>query len=186
MVKRWYDKSKTFDDAKSKTQFKIAAGRKVFYEDEEAMLFDAVFVRRQLLGLWVDRYWLQDEFYHSPCEWAMPGKYTLNIQGTPCWMWQPGSGLEKRFITILLCIRAEGKQIIKPIVIFRGQGLRISEQEKAALDGLTNIRWYFQPKAWTDGEFCRWFLESFKADLTAANINEEVLLGLDGLPGQRN
>ena len=116
----------------------------------------------------------------------MPGKRTLNIQGTPCWMWQPGTGLDKRFITIHLCIRAEGDQIIKPVIIFRGQGVRISPQEKAALDAFTNIKWYFQPKAWADGEFCRWFLESFKADLTAAGIEEEVLLGLDGLKGQHN
>ena len=267
MVTRWYEKSQTFQDPKTTKQLKIGTGRRVTYDLEEQMLFHAVFVRRQLLGLWIDRYWLQDEFYEilkrtqpegwrnfkcsngwvsgfcrrycitqqarsnkkdvpaavkeplirifhrrmlelqrsvrsdprygrfsplrmfhadqSPCEWAMPGKRTLNIQGTPCWMWQPGTGLDKRFITIHLCIRA-GDQIIKPVIIFRGQGLRISPQEKAALDALTNIRWYFQPKAWADGEFCQWFLESFKADLTAAGIEEEVLLGLDGLKGQHN
>lgn len=32
------------------------------YKEQEEMLFDAVYIRRQLLGLWIDRYWLQDEF----------------------------------------------------------------------------------------------------------------------------
>ena len=186
MVTRWYEKSQTFQDPKTTKQLKIGTGRRVTYDLEEQMLFDAVFVRRQLLGLWIDRYWLQDEFYEiltmtqpegwkdfkcsngwvsgfcrrycitqqarsnkkdvpaavkeplirsfhrqmlelqrsvrsdplygrfsplrmfdadqSPCEWAMPGKRTLNIQGTPCWMWQPSTGLDKRFITFHLCI----------------------------------------------------------------------------------
>jgi hypothetical protein len=100
-------------------------------------------------------------------------------------MWQPGSGLDKRFITIHLCIRAEGEQIIKPVVIFRGLGIRMSQEEINALNKLTNIRWYFQPKAWADGEFCQWWLQSFKEDLKAAGIEDEVLLGLDGLAAQR-
>ena len=108
----------------------------------------------------------------SPCEFTMPGTSTLNISGTPCWMWQPGSGLDKRFITIHLCIRAGGKQIIKPVIIFRGQGLQITQAEQDQLNALQNVRWYFQPKAWADTEFCLWSLASFKADLVAAGIHE--------------
>jgi hypothetical protein len=122
----------------------------------------------------------------SPSEFAMPGKHTLNIQGTPCWMWLPGSGLDKRFISIMLCIRAEGEQISKPVVIFRGQGIQMKPEEIEHLESLTNIRWYFQKKAWADGDFCRWWLKWFKYDLQQAGVEDEVLLGLDGLKAQNN
>lgn len=174
------------------------------FKEAEEMLYDTFYIRRQLFGLWVDRYWLCDEFgeilqaskpdgwdtfkfskgwvwsfckrfdinqqcvtnkkdipiqvkekyvrqfhkdllamqrgvmkcptygrfdgYHmfhwdqSPVEFAHPGKSTLNIKGTPCWMWHPGSGTDKRFISLQLCIRPWGQQIIKPIIIFRGGG----------------------------------------------------------------
>lgn len=240
---------------------------KAKFPDEEDMLFDAVYIRRQLFGLWVDRYWLCDQFaeileesqpkgwdvfkyskgwvsnfctrynirkqyatnkkdmpiqmkeqlvkkfhrdwlavqrgapndltygrfdgyhlfhwYQSPLEFAHPGKSTLNIRGTPCWMWYPGSGTDKRFISLQMCIRPWGKQIIKPIIIFRGQGIYVSQEERAMLDELTNIRYYFQPKAWADGEFCLWCLDSFKADLLEAKVGGEVALGLDGLAAQK-
>jgi len=86
----------------------------------------------------------------------------------------------------MLCIRAEGDQIAKPVVIFRGQGIRMTDEEIEKLNSLTNIRWYFQKKAWADGEFCQWWLKSFKEDLVAAGVEDEVLLGLDGLKAQNN
>lgn len=269
-VTRWMKSSSTLIKlvvTKKNKDTKLGVS-KVKFPEQERMLFNALYIRRQLLGLWVDRYWLQAEFavilrltkpegyldfkfsngwvssfctrwkitqqvrtnkkdvpigvkaadlkimhtqmfelqksvlndpiygrfsplhmFHadqSPCEFAMPGTSTLNIQGTPCWMWQPGSGLDKRFIPIHLCIRAGGKQIIKPIIIFRGQGLLITQAEQDQLNALQNVRWYFQPKAWADTEFCLWSLASFKSDLAAAGIHEEVLLGLDGLQAQHN
>lgn len=276
MVTKWLKKSAEFEATPNQRRkyAKLVTGKRQHYPEQEDMLFDAFYVRRSLLGLWVDRYWLQDEFYEilkltkpdgwedfrcssgwvsnfcrrfsitkqartnkkdvpiavkepwirsfhkqvlnlqktgipedpaydatygrfgpdrmfhadqSPCEFAMPGKYTLNFQGSPCWMWQPGTGLDKRFITIHLCIRATGEQIIKPVIIFRGQGLQLSQAEVHQLNALTNIKWYFQPKAWADGEFCRWWLQSFKEDLQLAGLGDaEVLLGLDGLAGQHN
>ena len=113
----------------------------------------------------------------SPCELTMPGTCTLNIFGTPCW--QPGSGLDKRFITIHLSIRPGGRQIFKPILIFRGQGLQITQAERDQLNVLQALRWYFQPKAWAGTEFCLWSLASFKADLLEAGI-------LDDLQSQHN
>jgi hypothetical protein len=257
------EESKT-KNSKKKSVYKT---EKAKFKDQEKLLYDAFFIRRQLFGLWVDKYWLCDEFYEileatkphkwekfkysngwvwnfcrrwgiteqcrtnkkdipisikeplvrdfhkqilelqksqskdptygrfsgermfhwdqSPVEFAQPGKRTLNIKGTPCWMWQPGSGIDKRFITLQLCIRPFGLQIIKPILIFRGMGVGISEAEREEFEKLTNIRCYFQTKAWADGEFCLWCLDSFKADLLEAGIHEEVLLGLDGLAAQK-
>jgi hypothetical protein len=64
MVSRWFKKSLHFDQTPQKTRknTRLATGEKSQYKEQEEMLFDAVFIRRQLLGLWVDRYWLQDEF----------------------------------------------------------------------------------------------------------------------------
>lgn len=62
---------------------------------------------------------------------------------------------------------------------------KITQQEKDKLNELTNIRWYFQGKAWTDGKFCLWALDKFKEDLHEANLEGEVALGLDGLPAQK-
>ena len=270
-VSRWMKKSEVLQETaktKKRTNKTVVSELKVLFFEQEEMLYDAVYIRRQLLGLWVDRYWLQAEFHtileltkpegyldfkyssgwvsdfcsrwgisnqartnkkdvpiavkepvlkrmhqamyklqaalkrdpiygrfgplhmfhadQSPSEYAMPGSRTLNISGTPCWMWQPGSGLDKRFITIHLCIRAGGPQIIKPVIIFRGQGISMSQHEIDELNSLTNIRWYFQPKAWADGKFCAWWLRSFRADLKEAGVEGEVLLGLDGLKAQCN
>ena len=35
---------------------------------------------------------------------------------------QPSSGLDKRQATLQLCIRAEGQQNVKPVIVFRGKG----------------------------------------------------------------
>lgn len=209
LVKKWLDNKDLVvgevwggTEKKKKCVYKV---EKQKFKDQEEMLFDAVYIRRQLYGLWVDRYWLCDEFaeileaskpdgwdsfkfskgwiwnfckrfgitkqcatnkkdipisvkqsavrnfhrtllevqrgtfdehthkpfgrfdgyrmFHwdqSPVEFALPGKSTLNIRGTPCWMWHPGSGTEKRFISVQLCIRPWGEQIVKPVIIFRG------------------------------------------------------------------
>lgn len=237
------------------------------FKDQEAILYDLFYWRRNCFGLWVDKYWLCDSFYEileetqpegwenfkysdgwvwnfcrrhgiashcrtnkkdipiaikeplvrqfhrdllefqkanvvdptygrfsgyrmfhwdqSPVEFSQSGKRTLNIKGTPCWMWQPGSGSDKRFISLQLCIRAQGQQIIKPIIIFRGQGVHVNETELRELKKLKNIRVYYQKKAWADGDFCLWCLKKFKKDLRKAGISEEVLLGLDGLSAQK-
>jgi hypothetical protein len=77
-------------------------------------------------------------------------------------------------------------QICKPCVLLHGQGIGMTQEEADKLGALTNIRCYFQKKAWADSEFCKWWLLSFKEDVVAAGITDEVLLGLDGLQSQHN
>ena len=103
-------------------------------------------------------------------------------------IYQPGSGLDKRQATIQLCIRACDKQIVRIAIIFRGQGLRLSQEELqfyAALD--PRIRVYFQPKAWADSQICLAWLEDFAADTAELRAEYgEVLLGMDNLSSQQS
>ena len=49
------------------------------------------------------------------------------------WVRGGASGLEKRQCTVQLTIFADGEARIKPLLIFRGKGLRISLREKVCV-----------------------------------------------------
>ena len=56
------------------------------------------------------------------------------------WVSQPASGLEKHQATLQLCIRASGKQTIKPAIVFRGKG-NITLDELAKYDKRVDVYW---------------------------------------------
>lgn len=90
---------------------------------------------------------------------------------------QQGNGsLSKRMATLQLCIRAGGGQIIKPWLIFRTQGTRLTAEEIALYATLTNIGITFQPKAWADERISLLWLEYFREQTLDLG---EVLLGAD-------
>ena len=63
------------------------------------------------------------------------------------WISQPGSGLDKRQCSLQVMFRATGKQ--PPIsIIFRGKGMRISEDERKAWH--PDVKVFFQTNAWMD------------------------------------
>ena len=100
------------------------------------------------------------------------------------------SGLEKRQATLQLWICANpASQVIKPTIIFRGgRGPRAKvpwAAEKALYDTLPNIRVAFQPNAWADATFCSEEILHVAADLQAAGIEGEVLMGMDNHVSQR-
>ena len=97
-----------------------------------------------------------------------------------------GSGLDKRQATLQLCIRAEGDQIVRLAIIFRGQGLRLSAEEKALYRSLsTLLQVYFQPSAWADGQIMMKWLEQFAKDTAAELAGQEILLGMDNHGAQQ-
>jgi len=65
------------------------------------------------------------------------------------WVSQPSSGLDKRQATLQLCTRADGRQTVKPAIVYRGKG-NVSTQEREKYD--KDIDVYFQPCAWMDLE----------------------------------
>ena len=60
------------------------------------------------------------------------------------------SGVEKRQATAQITIFANGVPRFKPLIIFRGKGLRISTNEKKACDSRVTV--FFQENAWCDEE----------------------------------
>ena len=75
-------------------------------------------------------------------------------------VWHRGhaSGLEKRQCTVQLTVFADGKARVKPLLIFRGKGLRIAEAEKRQYDGRVVVR--FQENAWCDEEVMKFWIRS--------------------------
>ena len=58
------------------------------------------------------------------------------------------SGLDKRQCTVQLTVFADGVPRVKPLLIFRGKGLRIKSSEKQQWDKRVAVD--FQPSAWCD------------------------------------
>jgi hypothetical protein len=58
---------------------------KVKFREEEELLFETFYLRRQLFGLWVDRYWLCDEFYDI-LELSKPPGWEL-FKYSKGWVW---------------------------------------------------------------------------------------------------
>ena len=83
------------------------------------------------------------------------------------WVAQPGGGLDKRQATLQICFSPEG--MVKPVLIFRGKGKRISQDEDLAYD--TDVDVYWQPNAWADTEFS---VEWVKNTLSNAVANLDV------------
>ena len=96
------------------------------------------------------------------------------------WVRQAGAGLEKRQATVHLTLRAAGKQP-KPIIVFRGKGLRISASEKASWDPRVSV--LFQPKAWVDRQIFSQIVELYKED-EAINTGKANLFFCDNLDAQ--
>lgn len=66
------------------------------------------------------------------------------------WHRGAGSSLEKRQCTVQVTIFADGEPRVKPLLIFRGKGLRISQAETRAYDSRVVVK--FQPNPWCDEE----------------------------------
>ena len=64
------------------------------------------------------------------------------------WVRGGGSGLDKRQCTAQLTIFVDGEPRVKPLLIFRGKGKRISLKEQLQYDRRVTVR--FQPNAWCD------------------------------------
>ena len=93
-------------------------------------------------------------------------------------------GLEKRFCSLQACFRPVRDKQPKPTLIFRGQGQRISEIEKASWDNRVHVT--FQKKAWADRPFSLgWCDDVFLPFIKQENEpGEESILFCDNLDAQ--
>ena len=127
-----------------------------------------------------DRHWHVDQI---PMPFSFPRTRSLNPIGTPCLIKGLGSSaLSKRQCSIHLTIRAQGEQIVPPVIIFAGLGKDQSEDEIRAWAELNHVLVYFQKKAWCDGAFFQWYLVNVfnKYVRESGDVDEQLLL-LDNL-----
>lgn len=85
----------------------------------------------------------------TPLPFVLDDGKTYNDKGEKeIWCATAASGLDKRQCTVQLTIFADGKPRVRPTIIFRGQGKRVSKTEKDAWDSRVCVM--FQEKAWCD------------------------------------
>ena len=93
-----------------------------------------------------------------------------------------GDADKKRMGTLHLLIQCSdvgGKQP-KPVIIFRGKGIRISQEERQKWDERVEVM--FQPKAWVDQNVANeWVLKSASKYMTT---QKKHLLFMDNLHAQ--
>ena len=89
----------------------------------------------------------------------------------------------EKICTLQLCFRQEGAQL-KPTIIFRGQGMRLSRLEREAWDKRVTVM--FQAKAWADRKFVLdWCTQHFIPFVTSElPLNSEKVLFCDNLDAQ--
>ena len=91
----------------------------------------------------------------------MSSQHSLNLIGEPCYIKSPGpSGLDKRQYTLHYTMRAHGEQLMKAVMMYRGQG-NIKDAERAKLNACKNVKWCFMPKAWATAAYSFAWLKEF-------------------------
>ena len=134
-----------------------------------------------------------------PLPFASDNPITLDHKGTAnCWIRQIGSGLDKRQVTLQLCIRPLGVQPI-PTLVFRGASepsdahwVKVRNEEldhfrTQAKDGkYTCVHALYQAKAWVNGWVNdTWTFDHFLPDVRAMHPQDtKVLLFVDNLACQ--
>ena len=107
---------------------------------------------------------------------------TLEVRGTSRVQIATRDAGDKRYCTLQLTVSPGARQV-KVMLIFRGQGKRISAQEKAAWDPRVHVE--FQPNAWVDGNMVETYVKRvFKPFLVEHRV-DEALLFMDNLAAQQ-
>ena len=119
-----------------------------------------------------------------PLEFCFRNRRSLNPMADECWIFQPGSGLEKRQCSLIMCVRPEGDQIVKPFLIFRGTGKRLPREEmEFYIEYCDEVGVLWQANAWADGVVMIEWLDSFVKSTSA--LGGDVLLGMDNHGAQK-
>jgi hypothetical protein len=159
------------------------------YRVKQIVDFVAEYLKLQKAGPAVDplfgrfspeRHWHVDQI---PMPFSFPRTRSLNPIGTPCLIkGVVSTGLSKRQCSIHLTIRAQGEQIVPPVIIFAGLGRGVCEDEIREWAKLNHVLVFFQKKAWCDSDFFHWYLLNvFNKYIRESGDVEEQLLMLDNL-----
>jgi hypothetical protein len=179
---RWCTRWGVSSQAKTDSKSESAEVRKVkilavidryFRIQHSGPLNDAMFGRFA-----ADQHWHTDSV---PVSFSHPRRRSLNAINTPCWINAiVESCWAKRQATIHLTIRAAGTQVVPPVLIVKGSGRDVSDTEMAHWLGLEHVVVYYQPKAWCDRHFQKWFLLNvFDKYIKESGDLREQLLCLD-------
>ena len=141
-------------------------------------------------GRWLPRNRLSVD--QVPCNLREGGKVTFEDKGsTRVWIAGAKADDGKRICTLQIVARAHNGSSDMPRhgqpkvgIIFRGQGLRVSEAERESWHPDVHVR--FQPKAWADTLYCEAHAghEMAEATYDARVKNEESIVHYDNLHGQ--
>ena len=103
--------------------------------------------------------------------------------GKTVWCRTTGSGHDKRQCTVQLTIFADGEPRIKPFIIFKGTGKRISAKETNQYDNRVVVK--FQENAWCDEEMMIYWLRQMWNSFTLFSTQKRSrLLVIDEHRGQ--
>ena len=98
----------------------------------------------------------------TPMPFVFGGGKTYTKKGSKTvWVRGGQSGLDKRQCTVQLTIFADGQPRVKPMIIFKGKGKGIKEEEKKSWDDRVHVT--FQEKAWCDEKAMMEWIESSMA-----------------------
>ena len=85
----------------------------------------------------------------TPLPFVLEDNKTYATKGSDeIWCATGSSGLDKRQCTVQLTIFANGSAHVPPLLIFRGKGMRINQEERRKWDKRVSVK--FQEKAWCD------------------------------------
>ena len=91
---------------------------------------------------------------HTPLLFVLDDGKIYDKEGVKeVWAQSGQSSLDKRQATVQLTVFVDGVDSVRPTVIFRGKGLRISAKEKQSHD--RRLKVMYQEKAWCDQEIMK-------------------------------
>lgn len=124
----------------------------------------------------------------SPLSLDSKGKVTYEARGADTVGIASRAGDDKRMATLTVMVRlANGVPQSFPSIIFKGKGLRISQEEKSqTMLRAPSVFVQFQPKAWTDSDTLLAYADKFRSWLDANDPDPTGvnLLFLDNLGSQ--
>ena len=118
----------------------------------------------------------------SPLQLQPGAAVTLELRGATTVQIAARDSGEKRYCTLQITV-SPGETQPSLMIIFRGQGARLSAQEKAAWDKRVVVE--FQPKAWVDANMVEKYVKRILKPFLVDKGIDDALLFMDNLAAQQ-
>ena len=111
----------------------------------------------------------------TPLPFVLNYGKTYDIKGAKeVWAQSGWPGRDKRQATVQLTVFADGVDRVRPTIIFKGEGLRITTKEKESYD--KRVRVMFQEKAWCDENIMEWINTEWSNPFTNPIRSKKILI----------